>query len=64
MERNKMLNLGLIVGLLIRVVFIGGCAPAGAGEEGSILPMIIFLVLIFGIMYLVMIRDDYESSQR
>ena len=59
--KKKMLNLGLIVGLLISVVFIGGCAPSG--EEGSIVPMIIFLVVIFGLMYLVLIRPQRKRQR-
>jgi len=56
-----MLNLGLIGGLLISVVFIGGCAPSG--EEGDIAPMIIFLVVIFGLMYLVLIRPQRKRQK-
>ena len=61
-----MLKLGLITGLLIAVLaFIGGCFPADGGEEGgtSILPMIIFLVLIFGLFYFVMIRPQRRKQR-
>ena len=61
-----MLNVGLITGLLITVlVFIGGCVPADGGEEGgtSILPMIIFLVIIFGLFYFVMIRPQRQKQK-
>ena len=61
-----MLNLGLVVGLLITLlVFIGGCVPEGAsGEEGSsIVPMIVFLVLIFGAFYFLMIRPQRKRQE-
>ena len=63
---NKTLKVGLIAGLLITVlVFIGGCVPAGNGEEGgaSILPMIIFLVIIFGLFYFVMVRPQRRKQK-
>ena len=59
-----MLNLGLIGGLLISVVFTGGCAPAGEpGGEASIWPMVIFLALIFGLMYLVLVRPQRKRQK-
>ena len=64
---NKMLKVGLIAGLLITVlVFIGGCVPADTGgEEGgtSILPMIVFLVIIFGLFYFVMVRPQKRKQK-
>jgi len=64
-----MLKLGLISGLLITVlVFIGagGCIPGQApeGDGGtSIAPLIIFLVLIFGLFYFVMIRPQRRKQK-
>ncbi len=62
-----MLKSGLITGLLITVlVFVGGCIPADTGgEEGSasILPMIIFLAIIFGLFYFVMIRPQRRKQR-
>ena len=61
-----MLKLGLILGLLIALLaFMGGCIPEGAsGEEGtSILPMIIFLALIFGVFYFIMIRPQRKRQK-
>lgn len=62
-----MLKSVLIAGLLITVlVFIGGCIPADTGgEEGSssILPMIIFLAIIFGLFYFVMIRPQRRKQR-
>jgi preprotein translocase subunit YajC len=63
---NNMLKLGLIAGLLITTLaFIGGCVPTDAGEEGgtSILPMIIFLIIIFGLFYFVMIRPQRRKQR-
>jgi preprotein translocase subunit YajC len=63
---NNMLKLGLITGLLIAVLaFIGGCYPADTGEEGgtSILPMIIFLIIIFALFYFVMIRPQRRRQR-
>ena len=64
MEKNNLLNLGLIVGLLISVVFIGGCVPAGEGEAAGIgWEMILILVLMFGAMYFLMIRPQRKRRQ-
>ena len=63
MKKTKILNLGLIVGLLISVVFIGGCVPAGEEGGGFDPTIIIFLVLIFGLMYFVMIRPQRKRQK-
>ncbi len=64
MGKIKILNLGLIGGLLTSVVFIGGCLPTGEEEGGtSIWPMLIFVVLIFGLMYFVMIRPQRKRQK-
>ena len=63
MEKNKRLNLGLVVGLLISLVSIGGCAPAGEPEGGFGLSTIIFLAVIFGLMYLVLIRPQRKRQK-
>ena len=64
---NKITAIGLITGLLILVLaFIGGCIPTDTGGEeggGSIWPMIIFLVIIFGLFYLVMIRPQRRRQK-
>ena len=60
-----MLKLGLILALLITtLVFVGGCVPIG-GEEGGGFDwtLIIFLVLIFGLMYFVMIRPQRRRQK-
>jgi len=62
--KKKMLNLGLMVGLLITLASMGGCALAGEpGEEASIMPMIIFLAVLFGLMYLVLIRPQRKRQK-
>ncbi len=64
MERNKVLNLGLMVGLLISLVFVPGCIPGAEGEGGGFDPtIIIFLVLIFGVMYFLMIRPQRKRQK-
>jgi len=61
------LKLKLIAGFLITfLVFIGGCVtPEGAEGEGgtSIVPTVIFLVVIFGIFYLIMIRPQRKRQK-
>jgi len=61
-----MLKAGLIVGLLITVlVLIGGCvsAPEGAEEGGFDWTLIIFLVLIFGVFYFLLIRPQRKRQK-
>ena len=64
---NKMLKSGLIAGFLVTVlVLISSCVPADTGgEEGgtSIMPMIIFLVIIFALFYFVMIRPQRRKQK-
>ncbi len=66
MNRNKILSLALIIGLLITsLVFIGGCFPA-EGEEGggtSTIYMVVFLVLIFAMFYFLMIRPQRKRQK-
>ena len=66
MKRNKVLNLGLIAGLLISLVFVAGCVPADTGEEGgtSTVYMIVFLVLIFAMFYFLMIRPQRKRQKQ
>jgi len=61
-----MLKAGLIVGLLITVlVFIGGCVPPPEGEEGGFdWSLIIFLVLIFGVFYFLLIRPQRKRQKQ
>ena len=61
--KRKMLNMGLIVGLFISVVSIGGCVPAGEPEGGFDWTIIVFLVVIFGIFYLLLIRPQRKRQK-
>ena len=62
MERNKMLNLGLIVGLVSTLLFIGGCVPAdGEGSFGW--EIFIIPVLIVVAFYFFMIRPQRKRQK-
>lgn len=63
MEKTKIVKLGLIGGLLTGIAFISGCIPAEAEGETSIWPMLIFVVLLFGLMYFVMIRPQRKKQK-
>ncbi len=63
MKKTKILKLGLIGGLLTSVVFIGGCTQANGEGGTSIWTMLIFMVLIFGLMYFVMIRPQRKKQK-
>jgi len=65
MNKNKILNLAIVMGLLITLlVFIGGCYPAPEGAEGGFdWTIIIFLLLIFGMFYFVMIRPQRKRQK-
>jgi preprotein translocase subunit YajC len=62
-----MLKLGFVfvVGLVITLVLIGGCAPAETSEEGgaNLAQLLIFAVLIFGGMYFLMIRPQRRKQK-
>ena len=60
----------LLAGLIGAVVLLGGCLPvADEGGEAtsdfgtSIWPMLIFIVLLFGLMYFVMIRPQRRRQK-
>ena len=65
MRTTKVLKVGLIAGLLTALVFSGGCVPgaAPAAEGGSNWTFIIFLVLLFGIFYFLMIRPQRKKQK-
>ena len=60
-----MLNLGLMAGLLITLlVFMSGCVPSAEGGEGGFdWTIIIFLLLIFGVFYFLMIRPQRKRQK-
>ena len=66
MKKHIILKLGLIAALLISLLaLIGGCvAPAdGAAEGGFDWTIIIFLGLIFGVFYFLMIRPQRKRQK-
>jgi len=64
MTKDKIFKAGLITALLITLISISGCAPPPeTGEGGSILPFVVFLVVIFGLMYFVMIRPQRKRQR-
>ena len=63
MDKIKKLNLGLMVALLIALVSLSGCVPAEGAEGGFDWTIIIFLILIFGIFYLLLIRPQRKRQK-
>ena len=64
MGKTKILNLGLIVGLLISsVVFIGGCFPIEGEDQGDPWMTIVPLILIFVVFYFLMIRPQRKKQK-
>ena len=62
-----MSNLGLMAGFLITLlVFISGCVPPEGGEEGGGFDwtLIIFLILIFGVFYFLIIRPQRRRQKQ
>lgn len=63
MRKRRILKSGLIVGLLITLlVFISGCVPE-EGDGGFDPTIIIFLILIFGVFYFLMIRPQRKRQK-
>ena len=73
--KNKILSLVLILSLVVVAVVIAGCVPTETptgGEEGttpsggiaSYLPMIVILVLLFGMFYFLMIRPMRQREKK
>jgi preprotein translocase subunit YajC len=63
--KKIMLGLGSIVALLINALFLGGCATAApeGTETGFDWTIIIFIVVIFGLMYFVLIRPQRKRQK-
>jgi len=61
-----MLNLGLMAGFLITLlVFISGCVtPEGGEERGFDWTIIIFLILIVGVFYFLLIRPQRRRQKQ
>ena len=65
MAKNKILGLGLVAALVVTLVSLGGCVPAGGepAEGGFDYSIIIFMVLIFGVFYFLMIRPQRKRQK-
>ena len=72
MEKLKIVNLGVLAGLIISLlVAVTGCLPStgtppAEGDQGILggsLPMIIFIVLIIGMMYFTMMRPQRKQQK-
>ena len=65
MRRNIILSLGLTIILLISLAFVTSCAPVpeGGAEGGFDWTVIMFLILIFGLMYFVLIRPQRQRQK-
>lgn len=73
-KANKFLGLALTAGLIIALVLSSGCTllggtttPAEGQQQQSgieqVLPLIIFLVLIFGMFYFLMVRPQRKKQK-
>jgi len=66
LQKGKLLNLALVAGLLGILAFVAGCVPAAGGEPGQdmgIVPMIVFVVLLFAMVYFLMIRPQRRRQK-
>ena len=63
MKKNKMLNLGLIVGLVSPLLFIGGCVPAEGEGGGFNWSIIIIFAIFIGMFYFLMIRPQRKRQK-
>ena len=66
MEKSRKLKFGLIAGLIATLAFAVGCvATEGetSSDQGTIIPMIIFLVLLFAMVYFLMIRPQRKRQK-
>ncbi len=64
MKKNKILNLRLTAVLVFSLLFIGGCVPTETSEGESNWPVtILFLALIFGLFYFLMIRPQRKRQK-
>ena len=63
MNKSKILTLALIVGLLIISITVAGCLIPAETEGGFDWTIIIFIVLIFGMFYFLMIRPQRKRQK-
>lgn len=73
MGKMKILSLGIIIALTGILLFMSSCFPttstatstdgSGGSTWTSLLPMIIFIVILFGLMYFFTIRPQRKRQQ-
>jgi preprotein translocase subunit YajC len=64
MKRNGILKLVPVAGLLISLVaLLGGCIPPEGEAEGFDWTILIFIALIFGVFYFLMIRPQRKRQK-
>ena len=66
MNKSRVLSLGLVILLLLAMVSMIGCMPAGddsAATAGFDWTLIVFLVFIFGLVYLLFIRPQRKRQK-
>lgn len=64
MKRNGILKLLMVTGLLFSVLTVlGGCLPARGEAEGFDWSILIFIGLIFGVFYFLMIRPQRKRQK-
>ena len=63
MKKGRISNLFLIIGLLLTLVVMGGCAPAGAGGASNIGFLLLIMALVFGMFYFLMIRPMRQREK-
>jgi preprotein translocase subunit YajC len=70
-RRKGFIGLGLAVAAIGAVLLSGGCLPTATGTgdadtgslASSIWPMLIFIVVLFGLMYFVLIRPQRKRQR-
>jgi len=64
LRKNKILSLGLVIFLLLTIVSVSGCVPAGEETTGGFdWMLIVFLVFIFGLFYFLFIRPQRKRQK-
>ena len=66
MKRFRLLYLGLLAVLMVSLLVLGGCIPQetpAEGEGGFPFQTVILLVVLFGLMYLILIRPQRKRQK-
>lgn len=70
MKRNRITKFGILAGALVAVMLAAGCTALDQGGTGtetgtgsSVLPLVVFLVLIFAFMYFGVIRPQRRRQK-